>query len=304
MSARFGWALAAIGLGCNGSADTLVGATLDDGQVLVGSVTTDTLTLDGPLGTVAVPLADVGMVVPVEHRTLADSHGHVTVWLRDGSELRGRWTAPELALDLTLGGAVVDVDVPTERLQSIQLRGGESWPSQDNFRVRTVWGDDFLVDPAKTRFTVASDLGTFELTLAECLYVGPNGEPGGAWRVVLATGTVLVGKPEDALRFVPSMGPEALVVPVESIVSLQHGGWNSPPADLEPEVTAAPDPGVVLMPPAAAAPTPAVDLVVGGDVDSDAAAANAPRAAIAAAQPGLAGSAGWFDNSRLYDAKH
>jgi hypothetical protein len=265
---------------------TLVGATLDDGQILVGEVTTGSLRLESPLGEVVVPLEDVGMVLPVERRTLADSRNHVTVWLRDGSELRGKWTAPELAMAIAAGGRTVPVELPTERLQTLQLRGAEAWPDLDRFRVRTVWGDDFLVDPAKTLFTVVSELGQFELTLAECEHLGPVGAADGPWRVQLATGTVLIGEPPEALELVPAMGPDSVVVPVTGLVSLARGGWSEVDA-VEPADR------MVMHAPSAAAEAPAADPAEPeGSEEVD----RAPR-------PGLSSGAGWFDNARLSGSK-
>ena len=45
---------------------------------------------------------DVGEVVPVEGDELAASGGYVNVWLRNGSELTGRWADPELDMALAV----------------------------------------------------------------------------------------------------------------------------------------------------------------------------------------------------------
>ena len=270
-----GWAL----VGCGSSVQTPVGATLDDGQVLVGGITTPVLRLAGAFGDVAVPLEDVGMVVPVEGLTLGESHGQVDLWLRNGSELRGRWDAPELAMAIAVGGRQVEVELPTDRMQTLQLQATPAWPSFDVFRVKTTWGDDFVVDAEQTRLGVKSALGEFEVTLAECSSVGPVGEPTGDWRFVLNTGTVLIGAPrESELAFALPMGPERIVVPLTALVSLQRGGWAPPPV-----------PAVVE--PMAAAPEEAVD---GSGLASEVGRR---------ARPGLSSSAGWFDNAQMEDAK-
>ncbi|MEQ1502375.1 MAG: hypothetical protein ABMB14_09095 [Myxococcota bacterium] len=279
-------------IGC-GSDGTTVGATLDDGQVLVGAITTDTLRLEGALGGIDVPLADVGMVLPVERRTLADSNGNVTVWLRNGSELNGKWTEPELAMAIGVGGRTQTVELPTDRLQTLQLQVGESWPALDLFRVRTIWGDDFLVDPEQTRLTLASDLGRFELTLAECVIVGPVGDPTGPWRVVLGTGTVLVGEVDgEALAFSLPMGPASLSVPLSGLVSLARGGWADQGAPVD-EPARSPAPPIAM---AEAAGN-------GGHAADALALVPSTSPAPAPARPGLAASAGWFDNRRMSDAK-
>ncbi|MEQ1564671.1 MAG: hypothetical protein ABMA64_03450, partial [Myxococcota bacterium] len=208
-------------VGCRFGDAVPVGATLQDGQVLVGEISTATLQLDGALGEIEIPLDDVGLLVPVEGATVGDSHGNVDVWLRNGSELRGRWADPELDMAITVGGGAVAVGVPTDDLQALQLRGAEDWSSGPVYRVRTTHGDDFLVDPESTQVHLENPLGSFAPFLSECASIGPVGSPDGDWRVVLNTGTVLVGQVgEDALTFALPLGPEEVVVPLRSLVSL------------------------------------------------------------------------------------
>lgn len=258
---------------------TPLGVTLDDGQVLVGAVTTDVVVLEGALGSIEIPLQDIGMILPVEGRTLGDSHANVTVWLRNGSELRGAWDEPELSLGLTVGGEEVPVDVPTDRMQALQLRGSESWPSEGLFRVRTSWGDDFLVDPEETQITIGNDLGTFAPFLSECRSVGPVGAPDGDWRVELLTGTVLVGPVREAsIAFALPMGPDVVEVPLAKLVALDRSTWSA---------------DVVSTP--AEEPAPPLGGYLGPD---------APRAAApVTAEPGLSSGEGWFENERLESAK-
>lgn len=286
----FRWVLVGWVGGCTGNTETPVGATLDDGQVLVGGITTPRLHLAGAFGEVEVPLEDVGMVLPVEGLTLGDSHGQVTVWLRNGSELKGKWAEPELSMAITVGGRQVSVDVPTERMQTLQLRASEAWPSLDLFRVRTTWGDDFLIDPQQTRITVNSKLGVFEVTLAECLTVGPVGEPTGDWRFVLDSGTVLIGPAKEAeLSFVLPMGPDRIVVPLTALASLERGGWTEGTIqNVESNFARM------------VAPPEAVDA--SADAGSGVAAPASPVQKVLA-KPGLSRSAGWFDNVDLENAK-
>jgi hypothetical protein len=265
-----------------------LGVTLADGQIVVGEVRTAELALEGAWGQVAVPLEDVGMVLPVEGQTLADSHEHVTVWLRNGSELRGRWTEPELEMAVLVGGSVHPVEVPTQALQALQLRTSEAWPASDNYRVRTTHGDDFLVDPTRTTITVTSALGRFGVTLAECVSVGPVGAPTGPWRFELATGTILIGAPvEEALTFALPMGPDTLSVPLTSLVSLTRGSW------VEQSYPGGAAPAVAAMP-AEMAPEMPQDM----EVPAQPGSGGGP-----AARAGLSSSGGWFRNDRLEDAK-
>lgn len=198
-------------------------STLDDGQVVVGQVRTDTLLLEGGLGTLEIPLADVGEVAPVEGGALEGSGGHVSVWLRDGTELVGRWSEPELTMGMEVGGDTVDVDLPVDELERFQMQGGAQYPSGEVYRVRTAFGDDFLVDPERTRLVVDSSLGTFSPWLSECASAQPVADPEGPWRVVLHTGTVLVGPLSgSAVTFSLPMGPDELTVPLESLAGLER----------------------------------------------------------------------------------
>jgi len=224
-----------------------VRTTLDDGQVLVGRVHTEVLLLEGGLGLLEIPLDDVGEVVPVEGEELASSGGFVNVWLRNGSELRGRWAEPELQMGLEMGGEEVAVDLPVAELVRIQTQGAESWAHDDVFRVRTTHGDDFLVDGQSTRVALENELGVFAPFLDECASISPYGDPGGEWTVSLLNGTVLKGEMvEDELSFALTLGPEEVVVPLDLFVSLERQYWDYPltprpaPVHASP-VTAAPE---------------------------------------------------------------
>lgn len=211
--------------------ETAVRATLADGQVLMGEVRTRVLRLETGAGVLDVPLADVGEVVPVSAEHLGEAEGLVDVWLRNGSELRGRWSEPEIAMGIAVGGAEVPVNLPMNELTRFQLQGGERWPGGPVYRMRTSWGDDFLVDPSRTHLVLENQLGTFEPLLAECRSVAPVGAPEGDWRIELATGTVLVGHlRDDAVTVALPMGPEEITVPLAHFVSLALETWGPPPA--------------------------------------------------------------------------
>lgn len=271
MVARFAVALALVA-GCAQPDATPVRATLADGQVLVGQVRTDTLLLEGGLGTLEVPLADVGEVVPVEGSELGASGGYATVWLRNGTELRGRWTDPELAMGIAVGGRELAVDLPVQDLVRFQLQGGEIWPDQPVFRVRTTWGDDVLVDPERSTITLVNELGTFEPSLTECAAITPG--PDG-WTVVLHTGTVLRGEIEgDSLQFALELGPETVDVPLDAIVGMTWESWAVP----------------------AYASTPMATPL-------DQAGTNAVEPAPARSPEGAGGESGWFRNDGLRDLK-
>jgi hypothetical protein len=209
--------------------DTAVRATLADGQVLMGEVETRILRLATGAGIVEVPLAHVGEVVPASTGGLQVAEGQVDVWLRNGSELRGRWSEPRLAMNIRVGGGDVPVDLPMDELTRFQLPGGASWPAGPIYRMKTSWGDDFLVDASRTRLVVENQLGSFSPSLAECRSVAPVGDPEGDWRVALATGTVLIGKLHgQAVTVALPMGPAEITVPLASFVSLRLESWSAP----------------------------------------------------------------------------
>lgn len=268
--------------------ETPVRATLADGQVLMGEVRTRVLRLATGAGVLDIPLEDVGEVVPAGGDDLGVAEGLVNVWLKNGSELRGRWSDPRLEMGIAVGGAEVPVDLPMNELSRFQLRGRELWPTSAVFRMRTSWGDDFLVDPARTRLVMENHLGTFSPLLEECVSAAPIAAPDGDWRIVLQTGTVLIGKLQDAAVTVAlPLGPKEVTVPLANFVSLRLETWAPPP----PAHVATPvyqerayddaaygAPAAAKRGPAVGAPTPAVA---------------APEAI----------SDGWFDSRALDGAK-
>jgi hypothetical protein len=221
-------ALAAAGAvaGCGGGDAAPVKATLSDGQVMYGDLRTSVLVLDSEIGRLEIPLVDVGEVVPVEGTEMDDADGYVRVWLRNGSELVGRWDDPQLAMDIAVGGDDVKVDLPVPELHRLQTQGGELWPDAAVYRVRTTTGDDFLVDADESRIAIENDLGKFRPYLSECRTVRPVDDPDGDWRIELETGTVLVGRPvDDALTLVMPLGPAEVTVPLAVLESMQVQSW-------------------------------------------------------------------------------
>ena len=204
-----------------------VRATLDDGQILSGTLGTPTLLLEGGLGTIEIPIYDIGEVVPVEGGDLSGSGGHVNVWLRNGSELKGRWAEPELEIGVEAGGVVVPVDLPTDELLRFQMLEGQVWPEGLVYRVKTSHGDDFLVDPVLTQIEIENELGRFAPFLSECVSVAPIPGSEGEWRVELISGTVLQGPlVHDAINFAMPMGPDEVEVGLDVLVSLERENWS------------------------------------------------------------------------------
>ncbi len=229
--------------GCGSSGDAPVRATLQDGQILYGDLRTDTLVLEGALGTLEIPLQDVGEVVPVEGTQLDDSDGHVKVWLRNGSELAGKWNDPELTMGIEVGDSEVRVDLPVGDLQRMQTRAGEVWTDKSVYRIRTSSGDDFLVDAETSRIAIESELGEFKPYLSECESIRPVDGPQGDWRIQLTTGTVLIGKPSnDEMTLMMPMGPQQVTVPLASLLAMEQQQWYASAPSQHEYKTAAKEP--------------------------------------------------------------
>lgn len=289
-------------------AETPVRATLGDGQILMGEVHTRTLLLRSGSGDLEIPLADVGEVVPATGGKLGEADGRVDVWLRNGSELRGTWADPKLAMSIRVGGAEVAIDLPMNDLSRFQLQGDARWPGGPIYRMKTRFGDDFLVDPARTHLIIENDLGTFSPLLSECQYVGPVDDPQGLWRVQLQTGTVLLGKlQDDKVTVALPMGPSEVSVPLEQFVSLRIESW-SPVASAraQPELSRV-DSGY---PPEAVAPSD------GGRVYAEAAPVSYEKDSRKVSSPGasvrpamsrpeeVAPTDDWFDSSAMAETKN
>lgn len=148
------------------------------------------------------------------------------MWLRNGSELRGTWTDPTLAMRVKVGGEHTTVDLPLNDLQRFQLQGRNEWASGPVYRLKTAFGDDVLVDPARTTLVVHNQFGTFEPRLSECTRVEPVGATDGEWRVELSSGTILIGNLDNnALTVALPMGPDHVSLPLADVVSLSTDNW-------------------------------------------------------------------------------
>lgn len=288
--------------------DTAVRATLSDGQVLMGEVRTKVLRLASGVGDLEVPLADVGEVKPVRGDQLGSAEGQVDIWLRNGSELRGRWADPELAMGIAVGGKPVAVNLPMNQLTRFQLQARPEWSNEAVYRMKTSFGDDFLVDPSRTRVQIDNQLGSFSPVLTECRSVAPIGDPEGDWRIELETGTVLVGKLHDnAVTVALPMGPDSVTVPLKNFVSLRMETWQ-PVAPAPVYVPTPPDRNVPYGYPNAqdqvsSGGYPGVQAaeVVAAPLRKPVGSKRSGGVPAPAAAPAKAGE--WFDSSALDDAK-
>lgn len=206
-----------------------VRATLEDGQILAGQVRSIDVNLVTPLGNLAIPIGHIGEIEPIEGGQLEDSHNHVKVWLRNGSELVGQWDNPELEFNLAVGDEWVEVDLPMDELERFQLRDRETWPKWGVFVVNTDFGDDFIVDANTTKFTLENDLGVFSPYLSECRSIEPLGDGSDQWQVNLNNGSTLRGTiAGNQFLFTLPMGPEEISVPLVHVTSIQRQEWSEP----------------------------------------------------------------------------
>ena len=128
-----------------------------------------------------------------------------------------------------------------EQLERFQLQGDTVWPDGAIYRVKTIHGDDFFVDAEETRIVIENSLGVFEPTLAECVAVTPFGNASDEWRIVLSSGTVLIGPMKgEEIDFKLPMGPDHLLVERSVLVSMQQEIWYDADEELMPEMAAIP----------------------------------------------------------------
>lgn len=290
---RYGALIAVfLAVGCSKADGQPVRVTLADGQTMSGEVQTETLRLVGALGTLDIPFADVGEVVPVQSGALGASNGYVTVWLRNGTELVGRWENPELAVGIEAGGEVVAANLPMDRLMRFQTRAGELWPAGEAYRVRTVSGDDLIVDASQSKVVLENELGTFSPYLAECRSVHTTGISG-QWKVDLLNGTTLIGTvAENQILFAMPLGPDHVAVPLEQLTWMERVSFGTPVGLLD-EV---PSPPRVQQSPNWFGSVPAV----GGDDRNAIPEMAAPTPTVT--RP-MEQRADWFDSSGLRAAK-
>ena len=119
-------ALAACLAGCattNSSGRPQVHVQLNDGQVLVGELTTRAFTLKTDYGDLQFAADDAGEIGPLEGGDMKQSDELIKLWLRNGSEFVGGWQKPVVQMLLAVGGKDVPVDVPIDKLSRLQFMG-------------------------------------------------------------------------------------------------------------------------------------------------------------------------------------
>ncbi|MHC4778875.1 MAG: hypothetical protein ACYTFG_09905 [Planctomycetota bacterium] len=220
------WAIlcAAVISSCkSGPSKPKVRVTLNDGQVLVGELTTRTFTLKTDMGTLRFDTSDAGELGPLTGSDMKKSERTVKLWLRNGSEFVGSWEKAAVTVALDMGGKDISVEVPIEKVERLQFEGEAEWSDDPMFRVLTKTGDDFFVDLTKTQIVFSNELGRFDPFLKEIENLKPLDTEKKKWEVRLEAGTVFNAEiAQDALELRLDMGPESFKVPLASIERMER----------------------------------------------------------------------------------
>ena len=140
---------------------------LNDGQLLVGTVTTKTFTLKTEFGELLISTEEAGELGPLEGGDMQQSDHLVKLWLKNGSEFVGNWEKPALEMTIGIGDDDVDIDVPIEKIRRLRFLGHPEYTAEPMYRVLTQAGDDFFVLAAESRIHFNSDMATFSPYLNE-----------------------------------------------------------------------------------------------------------------------------------------
>ena len=200
-----------------------VRVTLNDGQILVGEMTTRTFALETGIGDLAFDTAHAGELGPLEGEDMHQSGRTVRLWLRNGSEFVGAWKKADVQVALSMGGKAYNVAVPIEKAKRLQFFGEAVWDERPVFRILTRSGDDFFVDVTKTQVLFSTELGTFQPFLSEVENLVALDRKKNKWRVHFENGTVFhatIGQENLDLRL--DMGPERFALALASVERMER----------------------------------------------------------------------------------
>ena len=196
---------------------------LSDGQVLVGALTTPAFALGTDFGKLNFRADDAGELSPLEGEDVERAGSFVRLWLRDGSEFVGEWHEADVKMEIQVGGKAMGVQVPISKLKRLRFQGRPVWADAGRYRVRTRRGDDFFVDPKRSRLKFVSDLGTFSPLLSEIEQLDRDPAGGDSWKVQLKTGTRIHGHiAEDGFDLHPVLGPERLTLTADLVERVEQ----------------------------------------------------------------------------------
>ena len=222
------------GVGCAGMASQtrpLVHVLLNDGQVLVGGVTTEMFRLKTEFGILDFSTEDAGEMGPLEGKDMEQAGNLIRLWLRNGSEFVGGWERPSVEVALNVGGKDVLIDVPIDKIKRMRFRGDAEYTEKPLYRVLTRSGDDFFVDASVSKIHFKGELGSFSPFLAEIARLERTNGDDNEWQIKLKNGTTLhAGIEQDGVELSPAMGPEKVKLSWSLVARMEPAHMNAPAA--------------------------------------------------------------------------
>jgi hypothetical protein len=220
--------------GCAGMASQTrpqVHVQLNDGQVLVGGMTTEMFKLKTEFGTLDFSAEDAGEMGPLEGKDMQQAGNLIKLWLKNGSEFVGGWEHPSVEVAISIGGQDVTVDVPIDKIKRMRFRGDAEYTDKPLYRVLTRSGDDFFVDASASKIHFKGELGSFSPFLAEIAGLERNKGDDNQWRIRLQNGTTLhAGIQQDGVELSPAMGPGKVKLSWSLVARMEPAHMNAPAA--------------------------------------------------------------------------
>lgn len=220
-----------------------VKVTLSDGQVLMGRMSTENLSLKTGLGELNFDSKDAGELGLVKGGNVGESKSKIRLWLLNGSEFVGQWQKPEVDLKFSAGGDEFNIKVPIAKLERLQFQGNAVWSEDAVFRIQTASGDDFFVDVTKNRLPFQTEFGQIRPFLSEIRSMTPLDKKNEKWRVQLNNGTSLEAKFQlKVLDLTLAMGPKKISLPLSEIRHMNRQeiinyGFRQNDANMNPQAT-------------------------------------------------------------------
>ena len=221
-------------MGCAGMASQTrpqVHVQLNDGQVLVGGMTTEMFRLKTEFGMLDFTTEDAGEMGPLEGKDMQQAGNLIRLWLRNGSEFIGAWERPSVEVAINIGGQDVPIDVPIEKIKRMRFRGDAEYTEKPLYRVVTSSGDDFFVDASVSKIHFKGELGSFSPFLAEIARLERANGDDNEWSIQLKNGTTLhAGIQQDGVELSPAMGPEKVKLSWSLVARMEPAHMNAPAA--------------------------------------------------------------------------
>lgn len=226
--------VACLAAGCMGMASQTrpqVHVELNDGQVLVGGMTTQAFRLKTEFGMLDFSTEDAGELGPLEGADMEQAGKLIKLWLRNGSEFIGGWEHPSVEVAISIGGKDLTVDVPIKKIKRMRFRGDAEYTEKPLYRVLTRSGDDFFVDASASKIHFKGELGSFSPFLEEIAGLERNNGDDNEWSIRLKNGTTLhAGIQQDGVDLSPAMGPDKVKLSWSLVARMEPAHMNAPAA--------------------------------------------------------------------------